>query len=120
MSDPQVTLKFSSNTLKDINFEVISLGKFILETNSLEKLHLEKCTFDVFEIVGKGRLRHLEIEDVRVNNLYIHESAENLEVVDVSNFTIKWAEFYHMISRSSKLRTIRLWGVMCDTWGRGC
>ncbi|CAA3011282.1 Hypothetical predicted protein [Olea europaea subsp. europaea] len=114
MSDPQATMDFSSNSLKDIYVEAISLDKFILEADSLEKLHLKDCTVEVFELVGKGMLRFLKIDDVSVIHLDIGESSENLEVVDVSNFTIMWAKFHHMISRSSKLKKLRLWGVVFD------
>lgn len=49
-----------------------------------------------------------------VIHLDIGEGAENLELVDVSNFTMTWPKFYHMISRSSKLRKLRLWDVVFD------
>ncbi|XP_027073089.1 F-box/LRR-repeat protein At1g67190 [Coffea eugenioides] len=114
MSDPQATMELSSNSLKDINVEAISLDKFILEADSLEKLHLKDCTLEVFELVCKGSLKLLRIDDVSVIHLDIGESAENLEVVDVGNFTIMWAKFHHMISKSSKLRRLRLWGVVFD------
>ncbi|KAL3532085.1 hypothetical protein ACH5RR_005606 [Cinchona calisaya] len=114
MSDPQATMELSSNSLKDLYVESISLDKFILEADSLEKLHLKDCTLEVFELVGKGTLKLLRIDDVSVIHLDIGESAENLEVVDVSNFTIMWAKFHHMISKSSKMRRLRLWGVVFD------
>ncbi|PIN16805.1 hypothetical protein CDL12_10536 [Handroanthus impetiginosus] len=114
MSDPQAMMELTSNSLKDIYVEAISLDKFILEADSLEKLHLKDCTLEVFELIGKGMLRFLKIDDVSVIHLDIGENAEHLEIVDVSNFTIMWAKFYHMISRSSKLRKLRLWGVVFD------
>ncbi|GER54221.1 F-box family protein [Striga asiatica] len=114
MSDPQATMDLSSSSLKDIYVEAISLDKFILEADSLEKLHLKDCTLEVFELVGKGMLKYLKIDDVSVIHLDIGDSADNLEIVDVSNFTIMWAKFHHMISRSSKLRKLRLWGVVFD------
>ncbi|CAK9188144.1 unnamed protein product [Ilex paraguariensis] len=114
MSDTQTTMLLSSLSLKDIYVEAISLDKFILEADSIERLHLKDCTLEVFELVGKGTLRLLKIDDVSVIHLDIGESTENLEVVDVSNFTIMWAKFHHMISRSSKLRRLRLWGVVFD------
>ncbi|XP_059646701.1 F-box/LRR-repeat protein At1g67190 [Cornus florida] len=114
MSDAQATMELSSPSLKEIYVDAISLDKFILEADSLEKLHLKDCTLEVFELVGKGTLRLLKIDDVSVIHLDIGESTENLEVVDVSNFTIMWAKFHHMISRSSKLRRLRLWGVVFD------
>ncbi|KAA8516711.1 hypothetical protein F0562_016783 [Nyssa sinensis] len=114
MSDAQTPMELSSPSLKDIYAEAISLDKFILEVDSLEKLHMKDCTFEVFELIGKGTLRLLKIDDVSVIHLDIGENTENLEVVDVSNFTIMWAKFHHMISRSSKLRRLRLWGVVFD------
>ena len=44
----------------------------------------------------------------------IGETLENLEVVDIYDFTIIWPQFYKMISRSSKLRRLRLWDVFFD------
>ncbi|XAR69738.1 hypothetical protein NMG60_11001443 [Bertholletia excelsa] len=114
MSDAQTTMDLSSASLKDIYVEAISLDKFILEADSLEKLHLNDCTLEVFELASKGTLRFLKIDDVSVIQLDIGEGTENLEVVDVSNFTIMWPKFHHMISRSSKLRRLRLWGVVFD------
>ncbi|CAI9097745.1 OLC1v1034226C1 [Oldenlandia corymbosa var. corymbosa] len=114
MSDPLATMELSSNSLKEVYVEAISLDKFILEADSIEKLHLKDCTLEVFELVGKGTLKLLRIDDVSVIHLDIGESAENLEVVDVSNFTIMWAKFHHMISKSSILKRLRLWGVVFD------
>ncbi|XP_052174346.1 F-box/LRR-repeat protein At1g67190-like isoform X1 [Diospyros lotus] len=114
MSDTQTTMDLNSVSLKDIYVEAVSLDKFILEADSLEKLHLKDCTLEVFELVSKGTLRFLKIDDVSVIQIEIGEGAENLEVVDVSNFTIMWPKFHHMISRSSKLKKLRLWGVVFD------
>ncbi|KAK6126377.1 hypothetical protein DH2020_039877 [Rehmannia glutinosa] len=114
MSDSQATMELTSYSLKDIYVEAISLDKFILEADSLVKLHLKDCALEVFELIGKGMLRFLKIDDVSVIHLDIGENGENLEIVDVSNFTVMWAKFYHMISRSSKLRKLRLWDVVFD------
>lgn len=113
MSDAQ-TIKLSSRSLKEVCVEAISLIKFILEADSIEKLHLKDCTLEDFELMGKGTLKLLKIDDVSVIRLDVGENTENLEVVDVSNFTIMWVKFHHMISRSSKLKTLRLWGVVFD------
>ncbi|XP_042511005.1 F-box/LRR-repeat protein At1g67190-like isoform X1 [Macadamia integrifolia] len=113
MSDSQATMELSSPTLKKIYFEAISLDKFILEADGLESLILKDCTLEYFDIIGKGTLKYLEIDDVSVLHLEI-ESTENLEVIDLSSFTIVWPKFYQMISRSSKLRRLRLWGVVFD------
>ncbi|KAK3010722.1 hypothetical protein RJ639_012124 [Escallonia herrerae] len=114
MADAQATMELISPSLKDACVQGISLDKFILEADSLEKLQLKDCTLDVFELVGKGTLRILKINDVSVIHLDIGESTDNLEVVDVSNFTIMWAKFHHMISKSARLRRFRLWGVVFD------
>lgn len=114
MSDAQVTVELSSPTLKSIYIEAISLDKFILEADVLEDMHLKDCALELFELIGKGTLKRLKIDDVSVIHLDIGEAAENLEVVVVSNFTIIWPKFYHMISRSSNLKILRLWDVMFD------
>ncbi|XP_031398186.1 F-box/LRR-repeat protein At1g67190-like isoform X2 [Punica granatum] len=114
MSDSQATMELNSQSIKDIRMEVISLDKFILEADSLESLNLRDCTLEYFELIGKGTLRALKIDDVSVLHLDIGDSTENLEVVDVSHFTIIWPKFYHMISKSANLRKLRLWGVVFD------
>ncbi|KAJ7981165.1 F-box/LRR-repeat protein [Quillaja saponaria] len=114
MSDAQVTVELSSPTLKSIYVEAISLDKFILEADSIEYLHLKDCALELFELIGKGTLKHFKIDDVSVIHLDIGETVENLEIVDISNFTIIWPKFYQMISRSSKLRRLRLWDVVFD------
>ncbi|KAL6507727.1 hypothetical protein OROGR_023922 [Orobanche gracilis] len=114
MSNQHAVMDLCSSSLKAIYVEALSLDKFTLEADSLEKLHLKDCTLDVFEFVGKGMLRHLKIDDVSVIHLDIGDSSENMEIVDVSNFTITCSKFHHMISRSPKLRTLRLWSVVFD------
>ncbi|XP_057512280.1 F-box/LRR-repeat protein At1g67190-like [Actinidia eriantha] len=114
MSDAQNTMELTSASLRDIYVEAISLDKCTLEADCLEKLHLKDCTLEVFELISKGTLKYLRIDDVSVIQLDIGEGIENLEVVDVSNFTIMWPKFHQMISRSSKLRKLRLWGVVFD------
>ncbi|XP_068661815.1 F-box/LRR-repeat protein At1g67190-like [Aristolochia californica] len=114
MSDAQATMELSSPTLKSVFVEAISLDKFILEADSLESLHLKDSTLELFELVSKGCLNHLKIDDVSVIHLDIGENTEHLEVVDVSNFTIMWSKFYQMISKSAQLRKLRLWGVVFD------
>ncbi|KAK4392075.1 F-box/LRR-repeat protein [Sesamum angolense] len=47
MSDPQAVMELATNSLKHIYVEAISLDKFILEADSLEKLHLKDCTLEV-------------------------------------------------------------------------
>ncbi|XP_061376258.1 F-box/LRR-repeat protein At1g67190-like [Gastrolobium bilobum] len=114
MSDAQVTVELNSSTLKSVYVEAISLDKFILEADGIECLHLKDCALEVFELIGKGTLKHFKIDDVSVIHLDIGETVENLEIVDISNFTIIWPKFYQMISRSSNLKRLRLWDVMFD------
>ncbi|XP_020212309.1 F-box/LRR-repeat protein At1g67190 [Cajanus cajan] len=114
MSDSQASVDLSSVSLKDFFIESFSSDKFILEADLLEKLHLKDCTFEVFELIGKGTLKVLKIDDVSVIHLDIGDGTENLEIIDVCKFTIMWPKFYHMISKASKLYKLRLWGVVFD------
>lgn len=114
MSDAQVMIELSSPTLKSIYVEAISLDKFILEADSLESLHLKDCALELFELTGKGALKQFKIDDVSVLHLDIGETVDELEIVDVSSFTIIWSKFYQMISKSSKLRKLRFWDVVFD------
>ncbi|BBH07662.1 F-box/RNI-like superfamily protein [Prunus dulcis] len=114
MSDAQAIMELNSSSLKDIYVEAVSLDKFILEADSIENLHLKDCTLEAFELIGKGSLRVLKIDDVSVLHLDIGENTENLQIVDVSSFTIMWPKFYNMISKSSNLKRLRLWGVVFD------
>lgn len=114
MSDTLVTVELSSLSLKSFYLEAISLDKFVLEADSLENLQLRNCALELFELIGKGNLKNFKIDDVSVIHLDIGDATENLEVVEVSNFTIIWPKFYHMISKSSKLRVLKLWDVMFD------
>lgn len=113
-SDSHSTMELSSPTLKNVYAKKLGVDKIILDADSLESLHLNALNLDLFELIGKGTLKHLKIDDVSVTQLDIGESTEHLEVIDVSNFTIMWPKFYQMISRSSKLRRLRLWGVVFD------
>lgn len=54
MSDAQVTVELSSPTLKSIYAERINLEKFILEADSIQRLHMKACALEVFELIGKG------------------------------------------------------------------
>lgn len=114
MSDAQVMIELNSPTLKSIYVEAISLDKFILEADSLEILHLKDCALELFELTGKGGLKQFKIDDVSVLHLDIGETVGELEIVDVSSFTIIWSKFYQMISKSSKLRKLRFWDVVFD------
>ncbi|KAJ7947990.1 F-box/LRR-repeat protein [Quillaja saponaria] len=114
MSDAQVTVELSSPTLKSIYVEAINLDKFILEADTIECLHSKDFTLELFELIGKGTLKHFKMDAVSVIHLDIGDTVENLEIVDISNYTIIWPKFYQIISRSSKLRRLRLWDVVFD------
>ncbi|KAJ7971544.1 F-box/LRR-repeat protein [Quillaja saponaria] len=114
MSDSQATMELSSSSLKSFYVEAFGLDKVILEADFLENLHLKDCTFEIFELIGNPTLRVLKVDDVSVIHLEIGDNTENLEVVDVSNFTIMWPKFYYMISKSPNLYKLRLWGVVFD------
>ncbi|KAL5583213.1 hypothetical protein UlMin_015655 [Ulmus minor] len=114
MSDAQVIVELSSSSLKNLYIEVVSLDKFIIEAESIERLHLKDCSFDVFELIGKGTLKQFIIDEGSMIHLELTETVENLEVVDISNFAIMWKNFYQMISKSLKLRRLRLWDVIFD------
>ncbi|KAG4916459.1 hypothetical protein JHK87_054016 [Glycine soja] len=114
MSDSQASVELSSVSLKFFDLELFSSDKFILEADLLEKLHLKDCSFEAFELIGKGTLKVLKIDDVNIIHLDIGDSTENLEIIDVCNFTVMWPKFYHMISKASKLYKLRLWGVVFD------
>lgn len=114
MSDSQASMELSSSSLKEFSVESFGLDKFVLEADLLECLHLKDCTFEVFEFIGKEGLKVLKVDDVSVIHLDIGENADNLEYVDISNFTIMWPKFYHMISKASKLRRLRLWEVVFE------
>ncbi|KVH90716.1 F-box/LRR-repeat protein At1g67190-like [Cynara cardunculus var. scolymus] len=114
ITDAQVTVELSSQTLKKVYVEAISLDKFTLEADNLEKLHLKDCALELFELSGKGTLKHFKMDDVSILHLDIVEPVDGLEIVDVSNFTIIWSKFYQIISKSSKLRRLRLWNVVFD------
>ena len=67
MSDTQHKVELRSPTLKSICVEQISLDEFILETDSLERLHLKYCELKLIKLVGKGTLKQLVIDDVTVS-----------------------------------------------------
>ncbi|KAG9133893.1 hypothetical protein Leryth_004610 [Lithospermum erythrorhizon] len=82
------------------------LDKFILEADSLESLHLKFCALELFELLGKGALKYLKIDDVSRHMIILGYR--------YNNFTITWSTFFQMISGSSKLRRLRLWDVVFD------
>ncbi|GAU16075.1 hypothetical protein TSUD_339460 [Trifolium subterraneum] len=114
MLDLKASIELSSSSLKDFFIESFDVDRFILKADSLENLHLKDCTFEVFELIGKGTLKVLKIDDVDVIHLDIGDSTENLEIVDASDFTILWPEFYNTISKASNLKKLRLWSVIFD------
>ncbi|WCJ34319.1 F-box/RNI-like superfamily protein [Euphorbia peplus] len=114
ITEAQATLELTSSSLKNFYMNGINLDKFVLDADNLDKLHLNDSSIELFEFIGKGTLRVLKIEDVSLLYFDLGENTANLEVVDVSNFTITGPKFYSMISRSSKLTRLRLWNVVFD------
>ncbi|XP_042391832.1 F-box/LRR-repeat protein At1g67190 [Zingiber officinale] len=111
-SDSQSSMELSSPTLKCIFAEKVSVEKIILEADNLESLHLlNDSNIGFLKLNGKGSLQHLKIDDIVATHLEIGANLDNLKVIDVSYFMIKLPKFYQMISRASKLRTLRLWAV---------
>ncbi|VVA29476.1 PREDICTED: F-box/LRR-repeat [Prunus dulcis] len=99
MSDAQVTVELSSPTLKSIYAERISLEKFILEADSIQRLHLKACALEVFELIGKGTLKHFKIDDVSVFHLDIGDNVENLEIdeiVDLETIAVCLPQLSHL------------------------
>ncbi|KAI5003690.1 hypothetical protein ZWY2020_030850 [Hordeum vulgare] len=82
-SDSQSTMELTSHTLKSIFVKTVGVDKIILDADNLEVLHLNALNLDLFELSGKGTLKHLKIDDVSVTHLDIGESTDHLEVVDV-------------------------------------
>ncbi|XP_050230628.1 F-box/LRR-repeat protein At1g67190-like [Mercurialis annua] len=113
-SDSLTVLELKSFSLKHIYVQGICFDKFILEADSLEKLSLSNCTLVIFELIGQGSLRVLKMANVSIFHLEFGENTLNLEVVNVSNFTSTWLQFYRIISKSSKLTRLRLWNVELD------
>ncbi|KAG6515233.1 hypothetical protein ZIOFF_025618 [Zingiber officinale] len=113
-SDSHSPMELSSTTLKFLLLKSIVVDKIVLEADNLESLHLNDLNLDSFELIGKSNLEHLKIHDVIVSYLNIGEYLGHLKIVDVSNVTIMVLQFYHMISRASKLRTLRLRGVVFE------
>lgn len=114
MSDSEASIELSSSSLKDFFVESYSFDKLILVADMLENLHLKDCSFDAFELINKGTLKVLKLDDVSVIHLDIGDNTENLEIVDVCNFIFMWQNFYNMISKASKLKKLRLWSVVFD------
>nr|KYP71117.1 F-box/LRR-repeat protein At1g67190 family [Cajanus cajan] len=120
-------LMYTRDSLRQLRYNVRTTPSFnIIEKCSRQRLEVlilacnsiagvePNCTFEVFELIGKGTLKVLKIDDVSVIHLDIGDGTENLEIIDVCKFTIMWPKFYHMISKASKLYKLRLWGVVFD------
>lgn len=106
------TIKLTAPSLKRMYIEDICCNKVVLEVDKIDFLYLKETSVHVFNVIGKGTLRHLIIEDVMPLHLDIVGSDENLETVDISNFTISWPKLYKMISKAAKVRKLRLWQVL--------
>ncbi|KAL3692448.1 hypothetical protein R1sor_006099 [Riccia sorocarpa] len=114
LTDPSTVLDLCSPSLRAFALEELGIDSIVLEADKLESLYLKDCRFELFELVSKGSLRALKIDDVSMNTLELGESTDLLEVVDVKDFNIQWTKFYDVISKASKLRNLRLWGLTIE------
>ncbi|VFQ59194.1 unnamed protein product [Cuscuta campestris] len=90
VSDPHATLELRNGSLRELYVE--------------ELVNLEK----------QGRVEGPDIGGVSTLNL--GESAENLESVDLINFTSMRSKFLHAIMNSKRLKRLRLRGVVLDEY----
>ncbi|RAL51702.1 hypothetical protein DM860_010420 [Cuscuta australis] len=117
MSDPHATLELRNGSLRELYVEeLLNLEKVVVEAENLETLHWKHCELDYFELVSKGGLRALTIGGLSTLHLDIGESAENLESVDLINFTFMRSKFLHTIMKSKRLKRLRLRGVVLDEY----
>lgn len=72
------------------------MDNFTLVAERIECLHLKDCALEVFGFAGRGTLKQLKTDDVSVLYLHIAETAENLETVDIRNFSLICQCFYKM------------------------
>ncbi|XP_078447511.1 F-box/LRR-repeat protein At1g67190-like [Wolffia australiana] len=110
----RASLELISPSLKRILLEGFSLEKLLLAGDSLEIVKVKELTMDVFELSGRESLKRLQLDDVSVMHLELGGSLEVLEVVEVSNFAFPWGKFLEMISRSSRMKRLKLWGVVFE------
>lgn len=111
LPDSQSSMELCSPSLRAFCVEQLDIDQVILEADRLENLFLKDCQFDEFELCCKGSLRVLKIDNVSTIQLDIAKSIAQLEVVEVKDFTIGWHKFYEVISKATKLRSLRLWGL---------
>ncbi|KAG5239356.1 F-box/LRR-repeat protein [Salix suchowensis] len=57
------TQNCNHSNIRRVYVEAISMDKFILEADSIECLHLKDCALELFELIGKGTLKHFKIDD---------------------------------------------------------
>ncbi|XP_023527791.1 F-box/LRR-repeat protein At1g67190-like [Cucurbita pepo subsp. pepo] len=110
-TDETRAMEIRSSSLKEIFVDGVGKEDITLETDTLEILHLKDCSPEVFQLIGKGTLRVLKLEEVSAFELGIGDNTENLETVDLSGTAIVWQGFYHLLSKASMLKRLRLWNV---------
>jgi hypothetical protein len=71
-------MELTSHTLKSLFAKLVGIDKIILDADNLEVLHLNALNLDLFELVSKGSLKHLKIDDVSVTQLDIGDSTDHL------------------------------------------
>ncbi|KAJ7558320.1 hypothetical protein O6H91_04G033300 [Diphasiastrum complanatum] len=109
-ADGEATLELKSHSLKSFSLEEVSLDNITLDADNLESISLKDSTLEHFEVVSKGGLRILKMDDVSIMQFDVGQGMDNLEVVDLSNFTVIWPHLYQSISEACKLRWLKLWG----------
>jgi hypothetical protein len=112
--DPRSTLTLTSSSLKEFKLENTTtrvVDNIILEAELLNTLDLKACTLQHFGVVSKGNLRILRIRDACFSELDIGPDTDMLEVLHVSNSTIPWVGFGHLISKVPNLKVLQLRGL---------
>lgn len=105
----ETTLLLTSSSLRAFYAEKLSFENVILEADHLETLSLKSSVMERFVLKSRNSLHVLKIETSNIMEMDIGEATELLEVLDVSYFDMMWPQLFQMISRASKLRTLRLW-----------
>ncbi|XP_031387241.1 F-box/LRR-repeat protein At1g67190-like [Punica granatum] len=79
---------------------------------NLSRFYMEFIVLD--KLILKASLAEITMHNVGMQHLEFCGLAENLVTINFNNFRIPQAEFYRLISKSLKLRTLRLWDVVFD------
>lgn len=109
--DLEATIQLTSASVRTFHIEELrSLDNIILYLDCLEVLSLKEAVFEKLEIVSKGNLRVLSIDNVTVIQLDIGQ-CNHLEAVDVVDATIMWPRLYEIMAGAGRLSRLKLWGL---------